>query len=147
MQIDNIAKSFMEITAAEPILVVALGGGLHYGARAARAGERPFGIFTVSETDRVSNSSGVALVTYEIELTIVVDESVGRCGAILGLFNKYWGRIVSLPTLGDPRDRLVIPPYAGPSEVGEADEKELGKDVIIGVASWTIRVSEHQTAL
>jgi len=151
MQLDNIAKSLMEITAENPmaaaLIEAGFGGGLYHGARVPRAAERPFGFFTVAETEREGNSSGVALVTYEIELTIVVDESVGVTGAILGVFNTYWGRIMSLPTLADPRDELVIQPISTGCEVGEADEKEFGKDVILGLASWTIRVSEHKPAL
>jgi hypothetical protein len=86
----------------------------------------------------------VALVTYSVSLTVFVDQVDLVAAALLQVFQQYWGGMAKLP--GIPSDDFVaISPES--SEIGEADEEDLGKDVIIGITSWTLRISEHQPAL
>ena len=146
MQAHEIARSLKELTADTPELVTLIPGGLHYGARASLDAVRPFGTFTVKETGRRYNSSGVALVTYEIELTVIVNELIETAGNILNMFHRYWDRMVELPALDSDLARLVLI-HAGESELGEAEDEDLGKDVVLGVTSWTIKLSEHQPEL
>jgi len=149
MLIDLIAMSLMDIAAANPMSgAIGLPGGLHYGARASRDVARPFGIFTVSEIERLSNSSRVGLVTYRIEVTVVVEELGEVAGAILRNFHLYWDRLTSLGRIADPDPRnKLVSVYPGESEIGEADETEFGKDLMLGVTSWTMLISEHQPEL
>ena len=151
MQNHHIALSLKEIAAANPMLAainaVGFVGGLHYGTDAARGGIRPFGLLSVVEVDRLHNTSGVDLVTYEVTLTIVAEMLVGKVGAILAAFHAYWDRINTLPQMATDRDRLVMIHSLANSEIGEADNRDLGKDVILGTTGWTLQISEHTTAL
>ena len=146
MQIHEIARSLKEVTADTVELAALLPGGLHYGARASLDAARPFGTFRIEEIERTYNSSGVALVTYEVTLTVIVDELVETVGSILSTFHRYWDRLLSLPALDSALARLVLI-YPGSSDIGEAEEEDLGKDVILGVTSWHIKLSEHQPEL
>ena len=146
MQIHEIARSLKEITASTPAISVLLVGGLHHGARASLNALRPFGLLGVSETGRIKNSSGVALVTYTVTLDVVIDEQVGTAGNILEMFHRYWDRITSLPTLEPAIARLVLI-HPAESELGEAAEEDLGEDVLIGRTGWIIKLSEHQPEL
>ena len=146
MQIHEIARSLKEVTADTPELATLLPGGLHYGARASLGAVRPFATFYVDETERRYNSSGVSLVTYEVTLTVVVNEKIGTTGQILAMFHRYWDRLVSLPTLDADLAKLILI-HPGSSELGEAADEDLGKDVILGSTTWTIKLSEHQPEL
>ncbi len=145
----EIAHSLKEAANANPMaaaLVVAgpLTGGLHYGVRASHKAIRPFAVFTVSEIERETNSSGVALVTYLVELTVVVDQRGRVAGQLMNIFQRYWSRLGNLTTLNPDLARLVTQPHSTGSEIGEADDLDLGKDVILGNKSWTLKISEHQ---
>ena len=120
-------------------------GGLHYGTRASLKADvlRPYATYSVSEIERESNSSGVALVTYEVELSVVVDQKGSVAGRILNVFQRYWSRLGNLTALDSDLARLVLV-HPGASEIGEADERDLGEDVILGNTSLQIRISEHQ---
>jgi len=131
---------------AEALAAAGMVGDLHYGARASRAVDRAFATFSVNEIERIGNSSGAALVTYEVVVTVYVLEKNETAAKILRTFHLYWDRILSLPTLATSRDRLVLI-FPGSSEIGEAEDEDLGKDVILGVTSWTLKVSEHQPEL
>jgi len=147
MQIHSIAKSLKEITADTALpLAKLLTGGLHHGARASRTALRPFGLLSVEEVERVSNSSGVSLVTYEVTLSVYVKELVGTAGSILETFHKYWDRITSLPALDPDVARLVLI-HPGASELGEAAEEDLGSDIVLGITTWEIQLSEHNPEL
>ena len=148
MLIDLIGSALRDNATDEDVLVNALPGGLHYGARASRTGPRPFGVFSVTEVERVGNSSGAALVTYRVDLTAVVDELGEVAGTILRKFHTYWDRLTGLTRIAeaDVRNKLVEV-HPGESEIGEADETEFGKDVMIGTTSWTMLISEHQPEL
>jgi hypothetical protein len=41
---------------------------------------------------------------------------------------------------------ILIHP-TGESEIGEADNEELGKDVLLGSTSWLLKLSEHEPEL
>ena len=147
MQISAIAISLKELASASPmasaLATAGLAGGLHYGSKASRSAARPFATFSVEETDQERNSSGVALVTYTVSLSVVCEQRGEVAAAILEIFHRYWDRIVSLPTLNSVyADFVLIHPEA--SEIGEAEEEDLGADVIIGNTSWTLLLSEYQ---
>ena len=144
----EIGHSLKEAAAQNP-MALALGsaglvGGIHYGARASLDATRPFAIFSVSETEREENSSGVALVTYLVELTVVVEQRTRVAGQILNTFRRYWGRLANLTTLDPDLARLVLVHPEPDTEIGEADDLDLGKDVILGITSLTVRLSEHE---
>ena len=152
MQSDELSRALKEVTADTPVLVNALPGLIHHGTRAPKGAIRPFGLMTIAEVEREENTASVALVTYEVTLQVVVNEQIGGpggAGTILRTFHRYWDRLRSLP------DGILDPDYArfvlirplGETEIGEADEKEFGKDVILGTTSWHILLSEHSPEL
>ena len=151
MQLHGIVQSLKEIAAANP-MAAALGDAglasttLHYGTRASRIALRPFGLLMVHEVERIKNSSGVALVAYEVSVQVLVDQRVNVAGDILAVFHRYWDRITSLPALDAAVARLVLI-HPGDTEIGEAPEEDFGKDVILGTTTWTIKISEHQPEL
>lgn len=158
MQLHEIAHSLKEIASVNPMATALLSvgfndaTGIHYGARASRTAERPFAMIAVVETGREEMSAGVAEVEYEVTLQVVCAELIELAGAILEMFRRYWDRITSLPTLpldpsGEPMaDFVSIHPLPG-SEIGESDDPELGRDVILGTTSWTLTLSEHKPSL
>ena len=150
MQIDNVATSLKQLANANPmaeaLAAAGMVGNLHYGSRASRAVDRAFATFLVNKIGSSGNSSGVKLVTYEVTLTVYVLEKNETAAAILRTFHLYWDRVVSLPTLATSRDRLVLI-FPGSSEIGEAEDEDLGKDVILGITSWQLKLSEHQPEL
>ena len=147
MQISPIAISLKELASADPmagaLAEAGLVGGLHYGVRASRTAGRPFATFSVDEIDREYNSSGVTLVTYTIALTVYVSMYGELASAILGVFHRYWDRLAELPALDSDLAEFVLIVPEG-TEIGEAEIEDLGKDVMIGVTSWTLRIAEHQ---
>lgn len=147
MQIAKIAQSLKEVTADTPAIASLL-TSLGHGTRISPSAELPYGLIAIDEIERVFNSSGVALVTYEATLTVYVKELVETAGNILELFHRYWDRLNSLDALDSEIAKLVlIEPTPAPTEIGEADREDLGKDVIVGITSWTIVLSEHQPEL
>ena len=151
MQLHGIVQSLKTIASQDP-MAAALGDAglasvdLHYGTRASRTALRPFALLMVHEVERVKNSSGVALVAYEVSVQVFVDQRVNVAGDILATFHKYWDRIASLPTLDADVARLVLI-HSGDTEIGEAAEEDFGKDVVLGTTTWTIKISEHQPEL
>ena len=156
MQIANIAYALKEIAAENPMAAALIDaglsdpGGIHYGVRASRTSERPFAMLTVAELGRDEESHGVAEVEYEVALQVVCDQQVNLAGDILDMFHRYWDRATALSLPLDPSgeplaDFVSIEP--GQSEIGEADEKTLGRDVILGATSWTLILSEHRPSL
>lgn len=144
-----IAESLKQVTVDTLVIRNLLPGDLHYGARASRIGPRPFATFTVGRvgTER-TNSSGVKIGVYEVVLTVVVDESASLTGRILKLFHRFWDRLTSLPNLDPAEARLVmILPGETPSEIGPAEDEDLGRDVILGITSWIVKLREKQVAL
>ena len=131
---------------ADALVTAGLVGGLHYGVRASQKALKPYATYTGSETDREENSSGVALVTYVADLTIRGKQKQEVAGAIINIFHRYWGRLGNLTTLNPDLARLVLihPTGPGGTEIGEAEDLDLGVDVMLGVTSLTIRLSEHQ---
>ncbi len=147
MQIAKIAQSLKELTATTPGIAELL-TSLGHGTRISPSATRPYGLISIDEIDRVKNSSGVALVTYEVTLSVYVTELVETAGNILEMFHRYWDRLTSLDAL-DPAIAkfILIHPTPTPSEIGEADREDLAQDVIVGITSWTIVLSEHQPEL
>lgn len=147
MQIAAIAISLKQLASADPmasaLATAGLAGGLHYGSKASRTAGRPFATFTVDEIERELNSSGVALVTYTISLSVVCEQRGEVAAAILDVFHRYWDRIVTLPSLNlDYAEFVLIHPES--SEIGEAEEEDLGVDVMLGNTSWTLLLEEYQ---
>ncbi len=148
-QIHNISLSLKNAMAAEPALVALFpdgAAGLQHGSRASLDANRPFGLLSIEELERVKNTSGVALVTYSVTLTVYADQRVNVVGNILEMFHRYWDRLVTLDRLDSDIARLVLI-HPGTSELGEADEEDLGKDIIIGTTDWIFKLSEHQPEL
>ena len=151
MQIPPIAIRLKGLAASDPmasaLATAGLVGGIHYGVRASRLNvDRPFCTFSVNEISREKNSSGVSLVVYEVALTVYVDLLGEIAAAILDVFQTYWSRIVTLESL-DPDVAELVLIYAEGSEIGEADDEDLGRDVILGVSSWTLQISESEPEL
>jgi len=154
MQLHGIVQSLKEIASQDPMASALVGaglvhtppGGIHYGTRAMRTAARPFALLMVHEVERVKNSSGVALVAYEVSLQVFVDQRVNVAGNVLATFHKYWDRIASLPALDAAVARLVLI-HPGDTEIGEAAAEDFGQDVILGTTTWTIKISEHQPEL
>lgn len=150
MQLHGIVQSLKQIASEDPmaaaLVTAGLSGGIHYGTRAQRDASRPFALLMVNEVDREKNSSGVALATYEVSLQVIVSQRVNVVGNILACFHQFWDRVVSLPALLSTEAKLVLI-HPGGTEIGEAAEEDMGKDVIIGTTTWTLKISEHQPAL
>jgi len=150
MQIAAIVQSLRHAATANPMAAAlsaaGLAGGIHYGTRASRAAERPFALLSVNEVSREFNSSGVTLVTYEVSIAVYVDQRVNVAANILAAFHAYWDRLASLADLVAGEAEFVLI-RAEDTQIGEADETDFGKDVILGVTSWTLRLSEHQPEL
>ncbi len=145
MQIHNIGKALKAITANTPNLNGAI-SRLDHGARASRTASLPYGLISVEETERVTNSSGVSLVSYTATLTVYVRERVGTAGDILEVFATYWNRIADLPGLDEDYARFVLIHPVG-AELGEIEQEDLGKDIIAAQAAWIIKLSEHNPDL
>ena len=120
-------------------------GGLHQGTDTQRDALRPFGLLTAERVGGVPNSSGVSLVEYLVTLQVVVDEDANVAGEILGVFHRYWDRLLDLPALPDEADFVQMFPEQ--SEQGEDERQQEGKDIMLGVTSWTLELSESQPAL
>jgi len=150
MQIAPIAISLKELAASDPMAAAlgtaGLAGGLHYGVRATYTAVRPFATFSVVETDREENSSGTDLVTYDVTVTVVVEQLGEIAAAILNVFRTYWGRLMDLPGLDAAEAEFVLIHPEG-TEIGEAEQEDLGNDVIIGVTSFTLKLAEHSPAI
>ena len=147
MQIAPIATSLKALATANPmaaaLVTAGLSGSLHYGTRASRSASRPFATFSVNETEREYNSSGVALVTYEVSVAVYVDYSGEIAAAILDVFQRYWGGLADLPGLDDDLAEFVLI-HPETSEIGETEQEDMGVDIILGIATWTLRIAEHQ---
>jgi len=153
-QIAKIIQS-LDALATEDPLASALAtagfvGGLHHGTDASRKEPKPFGLLNATQVDSEGNSSGVRLVTYRVDLTVVVEADNNVLGKILATFNHYWDRLYgqgALPSL-DPDYAKFVLIWPEASESGEAEEQTTeGKDILLGVTSWTLKLSEHQPAL
>ncbi len=146
MQIHAIVQSLKDITSNTPALATLLPGNLHHGTDASIDAPRPFGLLNVVQTESIGNSSGVRLVSYLVTLTVIVDERVTRIGNILDVFSGHWSRITSLPSLDPDLARFVaIAPTD--AELGETEDENLGKDTLLGVTAWELKLSEHSPAL
>lgn len=147
-QILRIVRSLKAITADTPAIASLL-SKLSHGTRISPKAERPFGLLEVEETDRVRNSSGVYLVTYEVTLSVFADNQVKTVGEILEKFDDYWGAIFGnrgLPALDAPRGDFIGIKLTG-SQIGESEREDLGNDVLQGLLTWELKVSEKQPAL
>ncbi len=148
-QIHNILTALNAVAEENPmasaLATAGLVGGLHQGTDTSRDELRPFGLLTAKRVGGVGNSSGVSLVEYRVELTIVVDENADVTGNILGVFNRYWNRLLDLPDLPAEADFVLIHPEE--SEEGENEQQQEGKDIMLGVTSWTLKLAEHQIEL
>ena len=124
-------------------------GGLHQGTDANRGADRPFGLITAERAGGVENSSGVSLVEYLVTLQIVVDEDANVTGEILDAFHRYWDRLAGLPLIDDdddiPANFVLIHPEG--SEQGEDERQQEGRDIMLGVTTWTLKLAEHQPEL
>lgn len=161
MQIHTIIKSLNTIATEEDgsmaaaLATAGFVGKLHHGNRAAASGapgdgggDKPFALINCEEVDSEANSSGVKLVTYLVTLTVVADQKIETVGPILELYHRYWDRLVGLPDLDPDLAKFVlIHPTPTPSEIGEAEREDLGQDVLLGVTSWLLKLSEHQPEL
>jgi len=124
-----------------------LAGRIAYGSRALLEEPMPYALLDVREVHpRVTNTSGVALVTYEASVIVYVYQRLEVAGKIIAAFHTYWDRLAELPAL-DNGDRLVDIHPGSDSEAGEIEQEDLGQDIIAASTTWTILVSEHQTAI
>lgn len=151
MQIAPIAISLKNLAASDPmasaLAEAGLVGGIHYGVRASRLNvDRPFATFSINEIERNKNSSGVALVVLELIVTVYVDLLGETAAAIMDVFQTYWSRITELESL-DPDIAELVLIYPESAEIEEADDEDLGRDVIVGIASWTLQISESEPEL
>ena len=150
-QVAEIARSLMEVASTNPmagaIAAAGLAGGAQHGARAALGTLKPFALLTVAETDHESNTAGVSLVTYRVGLSIIAEQRVGVTGAILGAFHRYWDRLALLPTLDPAYARFVLIHPESDADIGELDQEDLGKDLLLGSTAWSLVLSEHSPAL
>ncbi len=154
MQIHTIAHSLKELAASAPmaaaLVEAGFNGHLEYGVRASQvaSGEKPNALLVVDELEREFNTGGVALVTYEVTLTVYADERIETVGSILEMFHRYWDRIAGFPAgIMAPDVAAFVSIHPGDTEIGEATEEDLGKDVIVGTTSWTLLITEHQPQL
>jgi len=157
-QIATIIQSLNEIATEEahggkmPEALATAGfvGGLHHGTDASRDEPKPFGLLNATQIDSDGNSSGVRLVEYRVDLTVVVEADNNVLGKILATFHRYWDRLIGLnclPSL-DPDYAKFVWIFPEAAESGEAAEQTTeGKDILLGVTSWTLALSEHQPAL
>ena len=142
MQIHHLAQALKEAVAYADL---GLNAPIEFGSRTNLTAEKPFALLDVAEISRVYNSSGVALVTYEVTISVHADELVETVGAVLATFHRYWDRLLSLDGLTEDAELVLI--FPGDTEISEATEEDLGKDVIVGVTSWTLKLSETQAEL
>ncbi len=142
MQIPTIARALKEAVAYADL---GLNAPIEFGTRATLEAPKPFALLDVAEVDRDFNSSGVSLVTYEVTITVYALELVETVGSVLATFHRYWDRLLSLDGLAEDAELVLI--FPGDTEIGEATEEDLGQDVIVGVTSWTLKLSEHQPEL
>ncbi len=142
MQIHHLAQALKE---AVVFAELGLNDPIIFGSRANLSARKPFALLDVAEISRVYNSSGVALITYEVTISVYADEKVETVGAVLATFHRYWDRLLSLDGLDEDAELVLI--FPGDSEISEATEEDLGKDVIVGVTSWTLKLSENQPEL
>lgn len=160
MQIPAILESLNAIASANP-MSSALGaagfsmgsdtvGGLHQGTDASRDVDRPFGLLNASVIGRTHGSSAyVKLIEYAVELQIIEDEGVGTTAAILEVFHQTWDRLTHqhFSALNPDLAEFVYMDANDDAEIGEADQQDLGKDIILGVTSWTLGLEEKQPTL
>ncbi len=142
MQIHNLALSLKEAVAYADL---GLNAPIEFGSRATLEAPKPFALLDVTEIDREFNSSGVALVTYEVTITVYARELVETVGSVLATFHRYWDRLLSLDGLTEDAELVLI--FPGDTEIADATEEDLGQNVIVGVTSWTLKLSEHQPEL
>jgi len=153
-QIHKIIQSLNAIASEDPmasaLATAGFVGGLHHGTDAARDEPKPFGLLNATEIESEPNSSGARLVSYRVDLTIVVEESNNLTGQILETFHRYWDRLFgprALPSL-DENLADFIDMHPDTSESGEdAEQTTEGKDILLGVTSWALELGEHQPAL
>jgi hypothetical protein len=150
MQIHAIVQSLKQIASEAP-MAAALGtagfvGDIEHGTDASIDAPRPFGLLTVAQTGVEGNSSGVRLVTYVAVLQVYGDENVTLIGNILNVFHRYWDQISGMPSL-DPVLAKFVQIHPTTAELGETDDKNLGKDTLLGDTAWEIQIKETQPAL
>lgn len=152
-QIHKILESLDAIASDDPMASALADagfvGGLHHGSDASRDEDHPFGLLNATEVESQGNSSGVRLVTYRIDLTVVVDESNDVTGNLLALFHRFWDRLSgpdALPSLDSDLAKFVLI-WPASAESGEDENQDLGKDILLGITAWTLRLSEHQPSL
>ncbi len=122
-------------------------GGLHQGTDAQRDAPKPFGLLTAERVGGVHNGP-TELVTYTITLQVIVGENVAVTGQILEVFEAYWSQAFlrdNIDLTDTLADFVLIHPGLG--EQGELEQQELGKDIMSGVKTWTLKLQEHQPVL
>lgn len=153
MQIPAILESLNAVATVNPMsgVLSAAGfvGGLHHGVDVSRDIDRPFALLNIRGTGRRGSSAGGWLVDYEVSLQIVEDEGVATSGALLEIFHRYWNRLrpAHFSALDLDFAEFVMMDPNEPGEIGEAEQQDLGKDIILGVTSWTLRLEEKQPSL
>lgn len=136
-----IAKSLMQIHAASALLTADLPGHLHYGTRVAAQTPRPFGLFTVEETDRESNSGAGALVNYTLTLKIFGRQRFKAPGDILQDFAVALSPLARLPAV-TPEHADVMSILGMGGTMLEDPAEEYGKDCVVSDGSWSIQLNE-----